>query len=80
MQIGPDLAVAMIIPLAAKCDQIPPGQCCVGDEQIDDRHQLGIQILAVPCRFLSLIVALKSFGEFNLAHSDFAAACLARPL
>jgi len=39
--------------------EIPARQGRVGGEEVDDLHQLGVQILAVPTGFLSLVVTLK---------------------
>ena len=50
-----DMAVAMIAPFAGKCViEVPARQRRVGGEQVDDLHQPGIQIFAVPARFSRL--------------------------
>jgi len=52
-EVRPDVAVAVIVPFAGQwVIEIPVRQRCVGGEQVDDLHQLGVQLLAVPAGFL----------------------------
>jgi hypothetical protein len=48
-EIGPDVAVAVIVPFAGRwVIEIPAWQRRVGGEQDDDLHQQGVRFLAVP--------------------------------
>jgi hypothetical protein len=51
-EIGPDVAIAMIVPLAGqRMIDIAARQWRVGGKKVDDFHQQGIELLAEPAGF-----------------------------
>lgn len=70
-EVRPDVAVAVIGPFTGqRVVEVTPGQRFVGNEQVHDRHQRGIEALAMPPRFLAFVVTLEAPGVANLPHSD----------
>src|SRR5438132_9315063 len=74
-EVGSDVAIAVIAPLAAeRVIEIPPGQRLVFRQQRDGCQQIGVEALAVPSRLLPLVVAPKPSSVFNSPHSGSRAA------
>src|ERR1700693_431288 len=75
-EVGPDVAIAVIAPLAAeRVIEIPPRQRLV---LFPHRHGLparGIEVLGAPPRLLPLVVAPEAAGVPNSPHSGSRAAC-----
>jgi hypothetical protein len=60
-EVGSDVAIAVIVPLAAeRVIEIPPGQRLVFRQQRDGCQQIGVKALAMPSRLLPLVVAPKT--------------------
>jgi hypothetical protein len=69
-EVWPDVAVAMIVPLATeRMIEIAARQWFVLRQHRDGFEQGGIEALAVPCGFLASLVAAKAAGVFNNPHS-----------
>lgn len=75
-EIGPDVAVPVIGPFTGQpVVEVAPGKGVVVGEQVHHRHQRGVEALAMPPRFLALVVTLEAPGVANLPHSDSRGDC-----
>lgn len=69
-EIGPDMAIAVITPLAReRVIEIAARQQCIRNQHIDGFHQNDIKFFAVPPGFLAFVVALEAIGVPNFPHS-----------
>ncbi len=69
-EIGPDVAVAVILPLAAKgMIEISPGQRLIFRQHGHCFEQLGVESPALPSGSLSFVVAPEAAGVPNTPHS-----------
>src|SRR5207237_9109802 len=69
-EVRPDVAVAVILPLATKpVIEIPARQWRIGREHGQRVHQEGIELLAVPAGLLASVIALEARRIFNRPHS-----------
>lgn len=69
-EVGPDVAVAMITPLARqRMIEGATGQGPVRGEHVHDLHQQAVELLAVPSRLLAPIVPFEAVRVFNSPHS-----------
>src|SRR6266481_8125208 len=74
-EVGSDVAIAVIVPLAAeRVIEIPSGQRLIFRQQGDGCQQIGVKALAVPSRLLPLVVAPETASVFNIPHSGSRAA------
>ena len=66
-EVGLDVTVAVIVPLAAeRVIEIPPGQGLVLRQQRHGCQQIGIEALAVPSGFLAPVVAAEAAGDLTI--------------
>src|SRR5450830_523590 len=69
-EIGPDVAIAVIAPLAReRVIEVASRQQHIRSQHVDGFHQNGINLFAMPYGFLAFVVALDAVGVLNLPHS-----------
>src|SRR5215475_9293752 len=74
-EVGSDVAVAVIAPLAAeRMIEIPPRQWLVLRRDGDGFEKQGIEALGLPSGFLAPVITAKAAGVFNNPHSSLGAA------
>ena len=69
-KVGAEVTIAVIFPIARqRMIQVALGQRLIRGQQVHDRHQKTVQLLAKLPGFLAPIIAFESICVFNSPHS-----------
>ena len=75
-QVGPDMAIAVVAPVAGKpVVVIPARQGRIGRNEVYYLHEDGIEGLAVSPQLFPAVVAPEAFRVSNLPHSGWPGDC-----